>query len=220
MLGGVPVVERGEVVSLAPDGSVSFSAGPTCKADAVIWCTGYHYEFPFFASSNIVDTSNYKKTTPLYLHLLHVKYPSLAVFGVPWKVAPFPQDDLQARLVAALWSGSVAVVPRTEREEWCRRECQRRERDLRQPPRYAHMLGPEQWAYNDELARMSGTEPLPAYVAEMYRDTASWKAKAPACYRDLEYSVTDPSTGTWKVAMSPQHKCCDAANSCAALPRE
>lgn len=40
--------------------------------------------------------------SPLYLHLFPATEvaPSIAFIGLPWKIVPFPQMELQARLVA------------------------------------------------------------------------------------------------------------------------
>lgn len=75
-------------------------------ADVILLCTGYNYDFPFIDSGNATPllTCNNRRVDPLYLQLFHAKYPSLALVGIPYLIVPFPFFEVQARLLAAVFS--------------------------------------------------------------------------------------------------------------------
>ena len=50
------------------------------------------------------------RVSPLYQHVFPPAYaPSLSFIGLPWKVVPFPQYELQAKWVARVLSGRVSL---------------------------------------------------------------------------------------------------------------
>jgi hypothetical protein len=72
---------------------------------------------------------------PLFLHMFPCKVPwvgpSLAICGLPWRCAKFPQFQLQGQLLARLLSGRVALPPLAEMQQvraasvgsWCEVSC-------------------------------------------------------------------------------------------------
>lgn len=93
--------------------------------DAIIFCTGYRYDFPFLSPSCRVflhpdqarralrlgdETEEEMEAAeeqgmsvwPLYEHVIHVEHPSLAFIGLNWKVLPFACFETQTRFVLAL----------------------------------------------------------------------------------------------------------------------
>jgi hypothetical protein len=57
-------------------------------ADTILYCTGYHYCFPFLDLDELtVDEDN--SVRPLYKHVFPPKYaPNLSFVGLPSKVRP------------------------------------------------------------------------------------------------------------------------------------
>jgi hypothetical protein len=94
----------------------------TCNQAALFTCwhephAGYHYTAPFF-SKDIVDTRD-SHVRPLFQHLFHPKYrEGLTFIGLPYKTVPFPQFELQSKLVARLLSGKILLPDRVEMEKW------------------------------------------------------------------------------------------------------
>ena len=80
-------------------------------------CAGYHYTAPFLPDA-LVDTSR-SHVRPLYQHLFHAALRERLTFiGLPFKIVPFPQFELQTKLVARVLSGR-AQLPGTEGvESW------------------------------------------------------------------------------------------------------
>jgi hypothetical protein len=77
--------------------------GPSLPgADSIVYCTGYRYKFPFLEQHPAtVGLSGQQYVPGLYQHMFLPEFAeSLAFVGLPWKVVPFPQFELQAKLVA------------------------------------------------------------------------------------------------------------------------
>lgn len=78
---------------------------------------GYHYSAPFL-SDKVIDTSC-SHVNPLYKHMLHPGYKgTLSFVGIPLKIVPFPQFELQTKLVARLLSGAAQLPSHADMEDW------------------------------------------------------------------------------------------------------
>ncbi|KAK8150870.1 hypothetical protein G3M48_005965 [Beauveria asiatica] len=114
----------GQVASLVPaTRSVRFTSGHVeNNIDSVVFCTGYHYSFPFLPSLDpTVLAPDGTYADHLWEHMLYVPDPTLAFLAVPKRVVPFPLAEAQAAVVARLWAGRLNVPPEEEREAWVRR---------------------------------------------------------------------------------------------------
>lgn len=100
--------------------------------DAIVYCTGYFYSFPFFPSSSrpapdlppLITTGERVQNT--YQHLFYAPAPTLAFPVLGQKVIPFPVAEAQAAVLARVWSGRLSLPSREEMEVWERREVERK----------------------------------------------------------------------------------------------
>lgn len=118
---------------------------------------GYEYSFPFLPGG-VLEVGDHA-VRPLWHHLYPVSVaPSLALVGLPWKTVPFPQFEVQARLVARVLSGRVELPSQKQ----LAREVEEQEAARRasgEPRRYAHRFtGDGQWEYNDHIAELAASE--------------------------------------------------------------
>lgn len=69
---------------VAADGDkLILSDNSRIRADSLILCTGYIYEFPFLdESSGIVVDGNGKYIRSLYKHLVNIERPTMAIMNV------------------------------------------------------------------------------------------------------------------------------------------
>jgi cation diffusion facilitator CzcD-associated flavoprotein CzcO len=96
------------IEALQPDGRLRLRDGTVTEpVDALIYCTGYLYRYPFIAPSLISVDDNWVQ--PLYRDILHVDYRTLAFIGIPFRVVPFPLFEMQARWFARLLDGAFAL---------------------------------------------------------------------------------------------------------------
>lgn len=178
---------HGAIEELRSDGSVLFDNGQSLNdVDVVMYATGYRFNVDFL-EEGLCETGN-NWIWPLYEHVLHseLNY-RLAYIGVPVRIIPFPQMELQSRWVARILSG--ALEPPSAEELQCERK--RLEHEVLEPngpvaKRHAHVLGKLQFPYNDRLSERIGEPALPAWREQMYSQASQRKRELPADYKDSE----------------------------------
>ncbi|KAI0135703.1 FAD/NAD(P)-binding domain-containing protein [Daldinia grandis] len=88
--------------------------------DAILFCTGYLYTFPFLPNIPLVTTG--RQVHGLAKHLLHITHPTLALPGLPIKVIPFPLTETQGAVLARLWSNTLPLPATPVLEQWARED--------------------------------------------------------------------------------------------------
>ncbi|KAI8959101.1 FAD/NAD(P)-binding domain-containing protein [Daldinia sp. FL1419] len=88
--------------------------------DAILFCTGYLYTFPFLPSLPLITTG--RKVHGLAKHFLSIAHPTLAFPGLPMKVIPFPLSESQGAVLARLWSNTLPLPPVSTLEQWERED--------------------------------------------------------------------------------------------------
>lgn len=168
--------------------TVIFNNGDEKPVDVIMLCTGYRYSFPFLSAECAV-TIETERVTPLYKHIIHSRHPTLAFIGICKIICPFPQFDNQVRFVLATLDGTCPLPSAADMEADI-------ERDFRQrlaeglPPRYAHTMGPRQWAYNDMLADMGNFQPIPKAVQNLYDEVHRIRVLDLPNYKNRRYRIT------------------------------
>lgn len=108
--------------------------------DAVLFCTGYLFTFPYFEEGELQKgeplVTNGRRVYALYKHFLHIHHPTLAFPGLPMKVIPFPVSESQAAVIARVWANELALPSVEEMEAW-----ERQEEEERGPGKY-HVFPP------------------------------------------------------------------------------
>lgn len=143
----------GQVTQLLPaTRSVRFSSGHVEDGvDAIVFCTGYHYAFPFLGSlAPPVAAADGSYADHLWEHLLYAPDPSLAFLTIPKRIVPFPFAEAQMAVVARAWAGRLDVPTRADMDAWVRRRAEAR------APGARHTLGyPEDVDYINRLHALS-----------------------------------------------------------------
>lgn len=111
--------------------SVKFSDGTIeSHIDAIIYCTGYFYSYPFLEKTK--KNKNKNKTPPLhppvittgervenlFQHIFYRPQPTLSFVGLNQKVIPFPMAQAQAAVIARVLSGRLALPNESVMKEW------------------------------------------------------------------------------------------------------
>lgn len=87
--------------------------------DVIIFCTGYKYTVPFFHSDIVEPKENGKYLSPLYLHMISIKFPtSLFFLGLPWFVIPFTCFDSQMEYAIGILNGTVELPVKEEMDQF------------------------------------------------------------------------------------------------------
>ena len=184
------VIEKPTVLRFEED-SVVFEDGSTAKCDTFIFCTGYKYKFPFFDGTNIIKTD--KRISPIHKHVVHIEHPSLSFIGLCYLICPFPNFHYQAAFAAGVLDGTVKLP---SKEEMLKSEQEDLQEKLARGmnEKHAHLLGPDQWDYNDSLADACGIQRLPRLVAQAYEIARETKKDNLIGYKNNNLKLSEDGT--------------------------
>ncbi|KAL6642724.1 hypothetical protein ACP70R_020905 [Stipagrostis hirtigluma subsp. patula] len=165
------------------DGNVVFKDGSSIKADVIMHCTGYLYDFPFLGDDSGITVDD-NRIDPLYKHVFPPEVaPQLSFIGVPWKVIPFPLFELQSKWVAAVLSERIKLPSKDEMIEEVKAYYSELE-SRGWPRRYTHNFSNCQFEYDDWLAEQCSYPPIEEWRKLMYAANAKNKKARPESYRD------------------------------------
>lgn len=161
-------VRQARGVVAAYENGFIFKDGSQAEADVIVYCTGYKLTFPFLAKEcGVTVEENVVK--PLYKHVIHTAFPTMAFIGIPSMIVPFPLFDFQVRFFLALLTGDVAPLTQQEMDANTAQAMQQLKRGGGHERHY-HKLGVEgNGHYIEELATIAHLSPVPPYITWMFR---------------------------------------------------
>ncbi|KAJ8664231.1 hypothetical protein QAD02_005893 [Eretmocerus hayati] len=124
--------------------------------DALIFCTGYRYSYPFLSESTSVRVID-NQVMPLYKHVINVEHPSMGFIGIPQSIIPMPLFHLQVQYFVSLLMCKFSLPSKAEMLSASKILPTLAER------KHAHDLKQTRWFYNDQLAKDGKFEPLQPY---------------------------------------------------------
>lgn len=113
---------------LVEERGVRFADGRVEKdLDAVLYCTGYLFAFPFLESlkPDLVVEGDGRRVFGLYKHLFHIEHPTLVFPGLPVRVVPFPVSEAQAAAFSRVWANTLSLPPAEEMKRWEEEEAEK-----------------------------------------------------------------------------------------------
>ncbi|OWZ24762.1 Flavin-binding monooxygenase [Phytophthora megakarya] len=208
-----PRVLKPAIDHITEDGSVVFTDGSTIASpDEIMHCTGYLYTtkdlFPAdllfpkafvqlngmndeIAADLLQCTTNGTAVAPVYKQLFAIEDATAAFVGLPFSNLPFLCFQLQARWIARVFAGSVALPSKEDMYE----DFYAYLRTLKDGVRKLHQLGTRQKDYFTELAALSNFE-VGEEIHEIYEDARFLRQNFPYNYRTAEFQQ-DENTGKW-----------------------
>ncbi|TKA77702.1 hypothetical protein B0A55_04011 [Friedmanniomyces simplex] len=104
---------------LTKDRSVRFEDGTMeSNVDAILYCTGYFYSFPFLDSLDPPVITTGEKVENLYQHIFYQPHPTLAFPVLNQKIIPFPLAEAQSAVIARVFSGRLGLPYEDEMKTW------------------------------------------------------------------------------------------------------
>ncbi|KAJ5735808.1 uncharacterized protein N7483_000933 [Penicillium malachiteum] len=171
-----------EIVSfLTPseyDRAVQFADGHIEKeVDAIVFCTGYFYSFPFLESIKPSFITHGWRTMNVYQQLIFIDHPTLAFPMLSQRVIPFPMAENQASVFSRVWSGRIHLP-----EHRVMREAEAREISQKGEGKAFHVLPfPMDADYLNHLYNWAATaEARPGLIND-------GKGKLGTCWGDREH---------------------------------
>lgn len=149
------------VTQLTADGRAIFQGGHEWRPEAIVYCTGYRYAYPWLPAG-VVDIEE-GRVSHLYNHIFPPQHaPTLAFVGLIVRSVRFFQFEMQGRYIARCLSGR--VKPPSKSSMWDDiATYYARVQGAGVPMRYVHSQGKghspdSMWEYNDKLARLCGPD--------------------------------------------------------------
>ena len=82
--------------------------------DAVVYCTGYFYSYPFLRSLDPPVVTTGRRVRGLYRQLFNIHHPTIAFTALPQKVIPFPISEVQSAAIAKVWANKLSLPGKEE----------------------------------------------------------------------------------------------------------
>lgn len=167
-----------------------FENGESCFVNAIIICTGYQFAFPFLTPECGVEVVE-RRVTPLYKHFINTKYPSMAFFGIPSGILPFPFMDLQAQMFMKILDGSWKLPSEAAMNEETDREL---EEFLKSGgvQKHFHRMGPPRFQrLTAEMTTLAQLKPLPSFIHKLFHMLYELRRENLTTYRDINYKIVD-----------------------------
>ncbi len=135
--------------------------------DAIIFCTGYSYDYPFLVD-DLKDPTLFQLTNkmvrPLYHQLIPINNPTLSFIGLPFLIIPFPLFYYQALYLSLVYSDIITLPSKEKQYEQLRQyEDQLRQEELSKYQinpssditeyEHYHQLGMKQFDYYRDLVK-------------------------------------------------------------------
>ncbi|KAJ9639988.1 monooxygenase [Coniosporium tulheliwenetii] len=89
--------------------------------DAVVFCTGYLYSLPFLEGLDPPLITDGERVEQVYQHLFYIPRPTLSLLVLPQRIIPFPVAEIQAAVVARVYSNTIALPSVKEMRDWERK---------------------------------------------------------------------------------------------------
>uniref|UniRef100_UPI00358E3199 uncharacterized protein n=1 Tax=Myxine glutinosa TaxID=7769 RepID=UPI00358E3199 len=187
-------VHEARVLKRMTEKTVIFEDESSVPADAVIFCTGYEYRFPFLSTDVELRVHN-GRVSPLYKHLVHMTFPSLIFIGICQKICPFPHFDVQVRFALAVFANHVRLPSRKEMEAETIEEIEEK-RASGVPDRHFHVMEERQWSYHTSLLSLAGETPLPPVLEPLFQATKVFRKNDLLGYKNRSFRIT--GLDTWE----------------------
>jgi len=138
---------------------IVFADGSRRRFDAVIYATGYRTSFPFLGAEMAGDG---EQVPALYRRIASVEHPGLIFAGLVQPVGPtIPLVEIQARWIAAMLSGALALPPPDRQQEEIAAHREQQRRTYLDTARYALEVDFKSYAKALRQDLSTATVPLP-----------------------------------------------------------
>ncbi|CAI7666978.1 unnamed protein product [Penicillium palitans] len=112
-----------EIVEFLPstthDRGIKFADGRIEEhVDAIVFCTGYFYSYPFLSSLNPPAVTHGWRTMNVYQQLFYIDHPTLVFPVLSQRVIPFPMAENHAAVFSRVWSARLTLPPKDEMKAW------------------------------------------------------------------------------------------------------
>ena len=88
------------------------------EVDAVVFCTGYFYSYPFLSSLQPAAVTHGWRAMNIYQQMFYIDHPTLVFPALAQRVIPFPIAENQAAVFARVWSSRLQLPSKADMHDW------------------------------------------------------------------------------------------------------
>ncbi|XP_069108126.1 senecionine N-oxygenase-like isoform X2 [Argopecten irradians] len=137
--------------------TVVFLDDTEAEVDVLLLCTGYRYSFPFLSDDVITATRD--KVTPLYKHVVNVKYSNLFFVGILEFVHYFGMGHMMSKYAVRVLDGDAILPSETEMLKDIDNDFELRKQRGDKPHLFS--MNEQIWQLDKEFAKLAGVAPSP-----------------------------------------------------------
>jgi cation diffusion facilitator CzcD-associated flavoprotein CzcO len=86
--------------------------------DAIVYCTGYMYSYPFLESLDPPLVTDGRRAIGIWQQIFNIAHPTLAFTALGQKIIPFPMAEAQGAAISKVWSKKLSLLTTKEMEAW------------------------------------------------------------------------------------------------------
>ncbi|CAH1395215.1 unnamed protein product [Nezara viridula] len=170
--------------------TVYFEDDTNAEVDAILYCTGYKYSFPFLDEScGIKVYNNY--VSPLYKQVFSITHPTMIFIGIPFMAFVIRMFEIQARCALNALTGIANLPPREEMLEdmksWEKVQISRGYSENK-----FHMISDYVYQYFRDLEKVGNvTPPCPDVLFKLFYTSGKNRKNNLLKYRDIVFKIID-----------------------------
>ncbi|KAF2089901.1 thiol-specific monooxygenase [Saccharata proteae CBS 121410] len=160
------ILELPEIAEFVPNNrTIRFANGRVEQdIDAVVFCTGYLYSFPFLKHLDPPVVEDGSRVMNVYEQIFYTPRPTLAFVGLPQRIVPFPISEGQGAAIARTFSGRLSLPSPAAMREWedktvAERGADKRFHNLAFPRDAQYLNHLHDWAMSAEEGETRGKRP-------------------------------------------------------------
>lgn len=189
----IGVKQYPDVRKVLPDGSVEFIDEDVNNFDVILYCTGYHYCFPFLHESCGITVKNNNYVEPLYKHCININIPTMFFIGLNQITICSYMTDIQARYCLKMLTEGNYLPPKYAMMTDLKRDLEERKKRRCRDDKL-HDLGPDFLEiYLNSLADEVGLEPFPEVLSKMTKRVFYLLFNEYYHFRDFSYVIKSPT---------------------------
>lgn len=183
------IYKKSDIRELTENGAI-FDDGTEENFTVIIFATGYLYSFPFLSMDcGITVDDNYIQ--PLFKHCINIKYPTMALIGMPYLVHPPLISYLQIQLFLKYLSGSRSIPSKEDMMSITNKEMESHWK-LGFRKKQAHTLGSDLLGdYYADLCQLADLPPVKPYMMAIYRENQRNLKRDHVKFREINFTIID-----------------------------
>ena len=182
------VQELSEIKEMS-ETEVEFTNANKYSINAIIFATGYQFDFSFMDSSCGINVNKNQRVEGIYLHLINQRHPSMAIFGIPLKVVPFPLFQTQVLFFIKCMTGDIRLPSEEEMKRQTQEDLNLRA-SMGLSERHSHkMVANLLFDYWTKLAEMGDIESFTPVFKQLYLDLEAIRKQNLTQYKKLNFKI-------------------------------